>query len=204
MSSSSASPTRSYSVWAIPSSKTEPRLTSLITSLAGKHSTVTFPPHITLLGDIRTDLGQGKVEEAVEKALRSSSPSFFVGTAAASESSQHLSVRFARAAAGSLFYRCVYALCELEPALVAANASLQAAFGHDESFMPHLSLLYGDVCESAEKTEAIRASVEAEVKEVGGVEVGRIELWETTAHLRGASTHEGRWALLKAWDVMGS
>jgi hypothetical protein len=190
---------RGYSVWAIPSNSSSSTLSPLIQSLAATHSSVTFPAHITLLGDIRPPAGvsQEEVERRVAEALLSASPSLL-----APSTSTPSRVRFARAAAGELFYRCVYALCEMEPALVSANAALQSEFGHAEPFMPHLSLLYADIPD-AETREGIRAGVEGAVAAAGGVEVERVELWDTTGHLRGASTHEGRWRLLRSWQVGG-
>ncbi len=50
-------------------------------------------------------------------------------------------------AAGELFYQNVYILCKKTDALVAAGKATRVAFDMDRegSFMPHLSLIYGDL-----------------------------------------------------------
>jgi hypothetical protein len=60
----------------------------------------------------------------------------------------------ARAEAGRLFYQCVYLRCADDEALSAAHALARDAFGAAGSagpnFMPHASVIYGDL-EEAEK-----------------------------------------------------
>ena len=67
--------------------------------------------------------------------------------------------------AGRLFYQCVYVLCEDDQSLSAAHQLARDAFNSGGSagptFMPHASVIYGDLDE-AEKT-ARAASVAAEL-----------------------------------------
>lgn len=166
-----------YSIWCIPDAPQHSACDELIGELSATHGTVRFPPHITLLGDIWPACTVEEMRTRTERLASAMEP---------------LTVKFARAAAGEMFYRCVYALCNEEPALVAANKAAQSEFGHNEVFMPHLSLLYSD-CDR-EAREAVRAGVDGRVKDIGGVTVRRIELWDTTGRCE-------EWKMLQAWTL---
>lgn len=88
-----------------------------------------YPPHATLLGGFSGD------SEEVLKAKTA---------ALAASIGAPLQVPAAGVQTQELFFQCVYVLCRATPALAAANAAAQAAFGVIKpGYMPHVSLVYG-------------------------------------------------------------
>lgn len=105
-------------------------------------------------------------------------------------------VRFARVARGAIFFQCVYALCDKDPAvaapLLAANAEVQRRFGLAYEYMPHMSLAYGDLADGA------RDSLVDELQPAVGrvVPVDRIEMWDTSGPV-------AAWRHVKTYPLRG-
>ena len=66
--------------------------------------------------------------------------------------------------AGRLYYQCVYVLCEDDASLSAAHQLARDAFGSagsaGPSFMPHASVIYGDLDEDEKAKRAASAADE--------------------------------------------
>jgi 2'-5' RNA ligase len=145
----------SYSLWLRPPPASPlGRLTArLIEESSSSLGTPRFVPHVTLLGGFHA----GSHEEAL------------ASTRALARTLRALRCqpvcRGTHVEAGQLFYQCVYWRMELDEQLVRAHEEARQAFNAPASpcsvFMPHLSLVYGDVSEEAKA--ACVASATAEV-----------------------------------------
>lgn len=86
---------------------------------------------------------------------------------------------------GRLYYQCVYWRQELEADLVAAHAHARAAFAAEgsggASFMPHLSLVYGELSEAAKAKAAAAASEELAALAETSFVPAALSLWKTVA-----------------------
>jgi len=110
-------------------------LTAMVRELADRFGAPFFAPHLTLRGDTEQPLAE--LERAIEAAARRVEP--FSEPVACVEGSE-------------AFFRSFYARFAICPALAALKRALDPE-GRD-SFMPHVSLLYGPV-EAAAKTQVI-------------------------------------------------
>jgi 2'-5' RNA ligase len=119
-----------YSLWLVPAERLYDRLYSLIQQLSRPYNTPEFEPHVTLLGGLTGDL-----ETIILKsATLASTMKYFNATLAALDHREE-------------FYRCLFAHLEHTEAIMQANARARQVFGDvgKESYMPHLSLMYGSV-----------------------------------------------------------
>ncbi len=119
-----------YSLWLMPTGLTFDRLQVLITQLSEEYETPAFAPHVTLIGELNINK-----DTAILKTTE----------LAAKLEPLHLTMRTAECY--DEYFRCVFLKAEMTPALLQANAAARAIFGiHDqETFLPHLSLVYGDL-----------------------------------------------------------
>lgn len=101
-----------------------------IAALARRYRTPRFEPHITLLGAIA-----GEIE-----AIR-------VHAAALARAIAPIEVRLCTLEHTDAYFRCVYLKAEINEALRSAHrlTCQQLQRPMDEEFMPHLSLVYGDL-----------------------------------------------------------
>ena len=131
MSKSKMTKAKGYSLWLMPTGDVYRRLSGVILKLSEKHSTPRFEPHITLLPEIG-----GLSEDAiVEKTLQLSrivSP---------------FEIRLTHVNYLDQYFRCVFLRAEETTELKNANYKAQEIFGRlqDLKFMPHLSLMYGNL-----------------------------------------------------------
>ena len=189
-----ASSSSTYSFWLVPPQGTpaRDRTQRLIDALTARHGAPRFVPHVTLAGGFKASnsIASGPPSSTTPsssdatlaaRALAASHPAF----------SRPLKVKLESISSGSEYHRCVYALAEVSEELVAAAAaageaalaveaaispSPSAPFRPDETFMPHLSLLYSSdgrareegLAEArAEFAEAFREEEEATKQEDG-------------------------------------
>jgi len=176
---------RTYSIWfaAAPDSDNARVLSTLVADLAARHGGAPFPPHLTIVGAV---------------PFSSPAAAAALGARLAALAGAPFTIPYARAAAGSLFFRCVYALAELAPpALLAVHAAARGAVGGAEiggAFMPHVSLLYSHIDDAARA--AVVDEVAGVVRELGGLRVGALEVWDTTS----GEAHEG-WTLVESFPL---
>jgi 2'-5' RNA ligase len=120
---------RGVSLWLMPEGEVRDRIAALIARLAGRFSTPTFPPHVTLLPGIEAP-SEGEVLEASRALSRRLRP-LEVGLQGVEGREEH--------------FRCLFVRAASDAPLVAAHAAAARAFGRepDPEFLPHLSLVYG-------------------------------------------------------------
>ena len=105
------------------------RFADVIDSLSRRLGTPRFEPHITLSGG-----------EAAEANIRAR-------TSALAARLAPVPVHLTRAGYTDAYFRCLFVHAARTPALLAARASAAIEYERplDEEFMPHLSLVYGEL-----------------------------------------------------------
>ena len=119
----------------MPAPADEAMLAGIVGDLSGRFGTPLFAPHLTLQGDTET------TPDALEHAIT-----------AAAETVAAFSQQVSVVEGSDAYFRSFYARFAVSPAL----AKLKQALDPEdfESFMPHVSLLYGSI-EAAAKAAAI-------------------------------------------------
>ncbi|KAJ3671009.1 hypothetical protein LUZ60_008435 [Juncus effusus] len=153
-----------YSVWALPPEPARSRLKNLMAGLRAEFGGPEFDPHVTVVGAITLT-----PDSAVEM-IRSAAAGLRPYTA-----------RVKSVSSGSFYYQCVYLLVEPTAEVVEASNHCCGHFGYQSSspYMPHLSLLYGDLSDE-EKEKAVKRVEELE-KEICGLtlEISELALCKT-------------------------
>ena len=124
-----------HSLWLMPSPSDEALLAGIVGDLSGRFGTPLFAPHLTFQGDTET------TPEMLERAIT-----------AAAGAVEAFAEPVSIVEGSDAYFRSFYARFAVSPALAKLKQALDPA-GY-ESFMPHVSLLYGPV-ETAAKAEAI-------------------------------------------------
>ena len=136
----------SFHLWLEPTEEAASRLRREIDRLAKAHGATAFEPHVTLLPFL-----QGTEAELVERTQRLAARL------------RPWRLQLTGAGTGEDYYQCVFMRVAQEPALEAARAVACEVFAHPGgTFMPHLSLLYGD--HDGPTRNAIAASVPADLQ----------------------------------------
>lgn len=126
---------RIHSLWLMPSPSDEAMLAGIVSDLSRRFGTPLFAPHLTLQGD--TDTAPAELERAI---------------AAAAGAVEAFAEPVSIVEGSDAYFRSFYARFAVSPALAKLKQALDpAGFA---SFMPHVSLLYGEV-EAAAKAAAI-------------------------------------------------
>jgi 2'-5' RNA ligase len=116
-----------YSIWLMPEGEARERLKGVISLLGERYSTPLFEPHMTLIGGLP---GKDNIRKASGLASLLSP----------------LAISLREAGYEEDYYRCLYMRAEETDALLRANEAAQEVFGRgDGQFMPHLSLMYGEL-----------------------------------------------------------
>ena len=133
---------REYSIWIIPPEPFNDRLTQVIARLSKQYSTLSFEPHVTLLGDLLLP-----EEDMVSK------------TSQLADLLRPFTLQLTTVSYLSEYFRCLFIKVEETEALMEANRKARTLFQreYDPRFMPHLSLLYGNF--TPEKKEAIISEI---------------------------------------------
>ena len=128
-----------HSLWLMPTGDVYDGLSRILRQLSARYAAPEFPPHETLLGEC-----VGPRRELIDKSA---------GLAAAI---RPFTVRLEQIDFLDEYYRCLFVRAALTEPLWKAHQAARQAFGHghDPSFVPHLSLLYGDFPRD-EKAEVI-------------------------------------------------
>lgn len=119
-----------YSLWLMPPPAVRTRFAALIASLSERLGTPRFEPHLTLTGGVYAD--------DVEPLAR---------VAALAARRPPVRVRLTAADYTEAYFRCLFVRAELTSDLLALQRAAAEALGQppDAQFMPHLSLVYGDL-----------------------------------------------------------
>jgi len=160
-----------HSLWLMPNEADAQRLAVLVADLARRFDTPLFTPHLTLKGD--SALPPAALEAATAKAAHEVAA--FAQPIAAIETS-------------AAYFRAFYARFTVSPAL----ARLKRALDGDAAdvFMPHVSLLYGDL------PETVKAPAAAEF-------AGRLVGWSVRFD-RVAVVRSGQDIPIADWSVVAS
>ncbi|XP_044461225.1 cyclic phosphodiesterase-like [Mangifera indica] len=153
-----------YSVWAAPPEDVIPRMKKLMEGLRSEFGGPQFEPHMTLVGlvSLTKDDALAKFKEACDGVK-----AYTCGVD--------------RVATGTFFYQCVYLLIHPTTEVVEASAKSSSIFGFKSStpYMPHISLLYGDLTDEEKKKAQEKAYALDE--SIGGLTfpITRLQLWKT-------------------------
>ncbi|XP_038722395.1 cyclic phosphodiesterase-like [Tripterygium wilfordii] len=153
-----------YSVWAIPPDDVIVRLKKLMDGLRSEFGGPQFEPHITVVGAVSLTL-----DDAVTK-FRS-----------ACNGLQGYNATVDRVVIG-IFSQCIYLLIHPTPEVVEANIHCTGYFGYNKSstnYMPHMSLLYGDLTDEEKKKAQEKANVLDESINGLSFPITRLALYET-------------------------
>lgn len=127
---------KGYSLWLVPEGEARKVLEALILKLSSALGTPSFLPHVTLLGQLTED-----EEEIVEK------------TAQLASSIERFPVSLSGTGYLDEYFRCLFLVAGESPGLMTANLKARSLFGRMDGplFMPHLSLVYGNMSVEAKK-----------------------------------------------------
>ena len=119
-----------YSLWLMPTGEARERLARMILELSRQYATPVFEPHVTLAGGIA-----GPTREVTSKMrdLARRIPPFTVRLAAVDGLEE--------------YYRCLFIRVAPTRPIMSANEAARGVFNlkSQPAFMPHLSLLYGNL-----------------------------------------------------------
>jgi 2'-5' RNA ligase len=121
-----------YHLWVKPAGAVRDTLVQTIQELAQELRSPVFEPHVTLLaGLIGTEQEHAERSEIVTQQLRP------------------FKITLREPSYGSEYFQCLFMRAEQTPSLMNANALARRIFQKpDETYMPHLSLVYGSYPES--------------------------------------------------------
>lgn len=153
-----------YSVWAIPSEDVGSRVKKLMGGLRSEFGGPQFEPHVTAVGAISLT-----PDDALQK-FRS-----------ACDGLKAYSATVERVATGTFFYQCVYLLLHPTAEVMEAGAHCNYHFGYKSStpYMPHLSILYGDLTDEEKKKAAEKANALDEGIGTLKFQITRLALYKT-------------------------
>lgn len=119
-----------YSLWLEPEGNIAYRLQERIEKLSKKYNTPLFEPHVTLLGDLRH--GETELIQLTDMLAGSLHP---------------FELMLTKADCGNSFYQSIFVRVEKSKGLQSARRVACSLFDTNESedYMPHLSLLYGNM-----------------------------------------------------------
>ena len=119
-----------YALWLLPPDDVRARFAQLIREIAATNDTPEFDPHITLLEAIDGD--EGPLRAGIRELAFNTQP---------------IEVRLTEANYLDEFHRALFIMVEPAAAVLAARAEAQARFAteNDRPYMPHMSLLYGNL-----------------------------------------------------------
>lgn len=122
---------KEYSIWLLPEDKDFQKFGQIINKVARENGTPAFDPHITLTGGIPIDIGEAVfMEKGGQLASRTS----------------RMEVGLTEVRFEDFYYRAIILLAGKKDELVSLNRRSKEMYGlNPADYMPHLSLLYGDL-----------------------------------------------------------
>ncbi|XP_057764247.1 cyclic phosphodiesterase-like [Salvia miltiorrhiza] len=164
-----------YSVWAFPPEELKPRLKKLMDGLRSEFGGPEFEPHVTVVGAIK--LTEKEARDMFHKACEGLKP---------------YAATVEKVATGTFFYQCVFLLLHPTPEVVEASAHSCAHFGLKSSspYMPHLSLLYGELTDAEKKAAQEKAYALDESIGSLNFQISRLALYKTETEDRTCKSWE--------------
>ena len=128
---------KKYSVWLMPAGYIARELRKLIVNLSKKHMTDEFQPHVTLIGELK--LHQKEAIRSTKELARKIVP---------------IEIKLGKITYLEQYYRCVFAKAQKTQELKNAYAAACRAFKQKpgDNFLPHLSLVYGELNEQTKRS----------------------------------------------------
>ncbi|KAL0398410.1 UNVERIFIED_CONTAM: Cyclic phosphodiesterase [Sesamum radiatum] len=153
-----------YSVWALPPEELTPRLKKLMEGLRSEFGGPEFEPHVTVVGAF--SLPESEARDKFNKAC---------------EELKAYNASVEKVDTGTFFYQCVFLRLHPTPEVVEASAHCCGHLGCKNStpYMPHLSLLYGDLTDEEKKTAREKAYVLDESIGSLNFQISRLALYKT-------------------------
>ncbi|KAG6550297.1 hypothetical protein Mapa_008258 [Marchantia paleacea] len=166
-----------YSVWALAPAD-HPGVEKVAQHLQQDYGGPKFEAHVTVLGGITLPREQAIAK--LQSLCRSLPP---------------ISYRLTGVDHGRIYYQCVYLTVDPTPQVMEANAKARSTFGQTltQEYMPHLSLIYGDL--SDEDKQSARAVAEEKYGQLftnSEFVVSKFSLYETDPDDK----------LLKTWKLI--
>lgn len=154
-----------YSILLMPEGETFKRYAKVIGDLSQRHGTPNFEPHVTLLGGIPSTLSKDQVEVRVQQVASSLLPFDIILSGYGME---------------DFYFRALFLFAIRTPSLTTANKRAQEIFQSSGHYVPHLSLIYGDI--AIEEKELIIQGLDLKLPDQ--FEVGSLHLWQNEGEVK--------------------
>ncbi|KAI3710101.1 hypothetical protein L2E82_39875 [Cichorium intybus] len=153
-----------YSVWALPPDDVTERLKKLMVGLRSEFGGPEFEPHVTAVGAI--SLTEDDARDKLKKAC---------------EGLKSYNATVEKVATGTFFYQCVFLLLHPTTEVMETGAHCWNHFGYKSStpYMPHLSILYGDLTDEEKKKAQEKANALDQTVESLSFPIVRLALYKT-------------------------
>ncbi|CAN7132402.1 cyclic phosphodiesterase [Brassica rapa] len=155
-----------YAVWAVPEEDVEDRLRRLMEGLRSEFGGPPFDPHLTLVGPQKLTAGEAKLMFE-----------------AACEGFKAYPATVDQVSAATSYFQCVYVSLRHNVEVMNAAGHFM---GHFKAFtgklyVPHMSILYGDLTVEEKKKALEKASTLDSSLDGLNFRINRVELWITDA-----------------------
>jgi 2'-5' RNA ligase len=160
------------SLWLIPDEECRQFLARIIVRLSQQYNTPRFEPHLTLLGGIAME-HRDATDRTAQLASRLGTPQ----------------VVLKRLGYQGEFFRALFVEAERTPSLMEAYRTACAIFGREpeDTFLPHVSLLYGDLPTATK--DALITRLAAELALPFSFMASRLDLMVASSRLPVSSWH---------------
>ncbi|KAG7546975.1 Cyclic phosphodiesterase [Arabidopsis suecica] len=155
-----------YAVWAVPEDDLEDRLQRLMEGLRSEFGGPPFDPHLTLVGPFKLTASEAK------QMFKAACEGFKAYPATVDQVS-----------AGTSYFQCVYVSLQHTVEVMNAAGHFMAHFKPftGKFYVPHMSILYGDLTEG-EKKKALEKAYTLDSSLDGlNFQINRVALWITDA-----------------------
>lgn len=162
-----------HSLWMVPSGAAKEAYFSIVSETALELGTFQFLPHITLVAAMMT--GENDVVERTKELAAELAPYEF---------------EFDNVSQHDAYFQSVFAKFKLTKEVIDANALAREFFPErktDPDYMPHLSLVYGDIDRYEKEIDIIpelQQKLEDEAPRTNRFMVDTIEVWSTQGHVK--------------------
>ncbi|CAH2078584.1 unnamed protein product [Thlaspi arvense] len=155
-----------YAVWAVPEDDVEDRLGRLMEGLRSEFGGPPFDPHLTLVGPQKLTASEAK------RMYKSACEGFKAYPATVDQVS-----------AGDSYFQCVYVALRHTTEVMNAAGHFMAHFKPftGKLYVPHMSILYGDLTEEVKKKALEKAYTLDSDLEGLHFRINRVALWITAA-----------------------
>jgi len=125
---------KGYSIWLMPQGEIYRYLSEIIFRLSKKYNLPYFEPHVTLLGGIEGS--EKEILQKTEELARIIAPH---------------EIRLTEIDFLDEYFRALFVEADKIRKVMNANREAQRMFGFNSDYMPHMSLVYGDIKKNVKK-----------------------------------------------------